>query len=112
MSNILWIQSNKKLALTTIAIDTITPEEYAKELQERKDVPSDWVIAGYNVEWPSDGHPHEAYRWVNNQIVVDETALAELNNQPAQPTTEELLLQLKAIVDAQQQEIELLKAKQ
>lgn len=96
MANILWIQPNQTLALTMLAIDNITPEDHAKELQERGDVPSDWVIAGYDVGFPSE-YPHEAYRWVNNQIVVDETALAEIESKNSKPTVEDLQAQLANI---------------
>jgi hypothetical protein len=94
MANILWIQPNQTLALTTILVDDITPEAHAVELQERGDVPSDWVIAGYDVEWPDDNYPHEAYRWVNDKVVADTNYVAPLA--PA-PTKEELLLQLQAL---------------
>ena len=96
MSNILWIQPNQTLALTSIIIDGVSPQDHAKELQERGDVPSDWAIAGYDVDFPSE-HPHEAYRWNGTSIIVDETALAEINAKNAQPTKEELLAQLQAL---------------
>ena len=94
MSNILWIQPNQTLALTSIFLDDVSPEDHAKELQDRGDIPSDWTVAGYNVDWPQDGHPQESYRWVNNKIVVDQIALAEIQAQKAEPTKEELLAKL------------------
>ena len=94
MANILWIQPNQTLALTSIIVDGVSSEEHAKELQERGDVPSDWVIAGYDVEWPDDGYPHEAYRWVEGKVVADKNYVAP---QPPAPTKEELLAELSAL---------------
>jgi hypothetical protein len=97
MANILWIQPDQTLALTTIIIDGIDSQLHAIELQERGDIPSDWTIAGYDVEWPTDGYPQEAYRWVNNTIQVDQTALAAIQAKNAQPTVSELQAQLTAL---------------
>ena len=97
MANILWIQSNQTLALTSIIIDDVSSEDHAQELISRGDVPSDWTIAGYDVEWPDNGYPHEAHRWNGTEIVVDEIALAEINAKKAEPTKEELLAQLQAL---------------
>lgn len=97
MANILWIQPNQTLAITSIIIDDVSAEDHAKELQERGDVPNDWTIAGYDVEFPNDGYPHEAYRWDGKNIVLDETALAEINVKNAQPTKEQLLTELQAL---------------
>lgn len=94
MANILWIQPNQTLAVTFIANNDITPQDHAKELQERGDVPADWTIAGYDVEWPNDGYPHEAYRWVDGAIVADTNYVAP---QPPEPTKAELLAQLQAL---------------
>jgi hypothetical protein len=94
MANILWIQPNQTLALTSIIIEDVKPEDHAKELQERGDVPSDWTIAGYDVEWPDDGYPHEAYRWVDGKVVADTSYVAP---QPPEPTKEQLLAQLQAL---------------
>lgn len=97
MANILWIQPNQTLALTSIIIDEVSSEDHAKELQERGDVPTDWIIAGYDVEWPDDGYPHEAYRWVDNKVVADLTIAAEIAAKNAEPTKEELLAELQAL---------------
>lgn len=94
MPNILWIQPNQTLALTSIIIEDVNPEQHAIELQEREDIPADWVIAAYNVEWPNYDYPHEAYRWVDNKIVVDENYVLPT---PLHPTREQLLAQLQAL---------------
>ena len=96
MANILWIQPDETLALTSIIIDDLTPQDHAIELQERGDVPADWKIAGYDVEWPNDGYPHEAYRWDKKKkaIYADTTYVAPA---PAEPTKAELLAQLQAL---------------
>jgi len=94
MANILWIQPNQTLALTSIIIDDVTSQEHAKVLQERGDVPSDWVIAGYDVEWPNDGHPHEAYRWVDGKVVADPNYVAP---QSPPPTIAQLQTQLTTL---------------
>ena len=94
MTNILWIQPNQTLALTSIFMENVEPKSHAKELQERGDIPSDWTIAGYDVEWPEDGYPHEAYRWVDGAIVADTTYVAPA---PAEPTKAELMAQLQAL---------------
>ena len=94
MANILWIQPNQTLALTTICIDDVKPEGHAIELQERGDVPADWTIAGYDVEWPDDGYPHEAYRWVNGKVVADTNYVAP---SAPEPTKAELMAELAAL---------------
>ena len=96
MSNILWIQPNQNLALTTIANENLIPQEYAIEIKNNGDVPSDWVVADYNVDYPNE-YPHEAYRWDGEKIVLDETALNEINAKNAEPTKEELLAQLQEL---------------
>ena len=97
MTNILWIQPNQTLALTSIFMENVEPKSHAKELQERGDIPSDWTIAGYDVEWPEDGYPHEAYRWVDGKVVADLTVAAEIAAKNAEPTKEELLAQLQTL---------------
>lgn len=94
MPNILWIQPDETLALTILASVKITPEAHAIELQERGDVPSDWRIAGYDVEWPDDGYPHEAYRWVNGKVVADTNYVAP---SAPEPTAAELMAELAAL---------------
>lgn len=96
MANILWIQPDQTLAITYLAIDDITSEDHAKELQERGDVPADWTIAGYDVEWPDDGYPHEVYRWVDGKVVADKNYVAP---QPPAPTKEQLLAELAALTE-------------
>ena len=96
MANILWIQPDQTLALTSIIVDDVTPETHAAELQERGDLPSDWTIAAYDVDFPNE-HPQEAYRWDGTNIVLNETALAEINAKNAEPTKAELLAQLQAL---------------
>ena len=97
MANILWIQPNQTLALTSIIIDEVSAEDHAVELQERGDIPSDWTIAGYDVEWPDDGYPHEAYRWVNGKVVADLEVAAQIAVQNAEPTKEQLMAELQAL---------------
>ena len=97
MANILWIQPNQTLALTSIIVDGVSSEEHAKELQERGDVPADWTVAGYDVEWPEDGYPHEAYRWVDGKVVADLTVAAEIAAKNAEPTKEQLLAELQTL---------------
>lgn len=94
MANILWIQPNQTLALTSIIIEDVVAEDHAKELQERGDIPADWTIAGYNVEWADDGYPHEAYRWVDGKVVADTSYVPPA---PPEPTKEELLAQLQTL---------------
>ena len=98
MSNILWIQPNQTLALTNIILEDITPQNHAKELQERGDVPNDWIIAGYNVNFPNE-HPQEVYRWNGSSIILDEKALTEITAKNAQPTKEQLLAELTALTN-------------
>ena len=94
MTNILWIQPNQTLALTSIFMENVEPKSHAKELQERGDVPADWTIAGYDVEWPEDGYPHEAYRWVNGKVVADTNYVAP---SAPEPTKAELMAELAAL---------------
>ena len=97
MANILWIQPNQTLALTSIIVEDVVAQDHAIELQERGDIPADWTIAGYDVEWPNDGYPHEAYRWVDGKVVADLTVAAEIAAKNAEPTKEELLAQLQTL---------------
>lgn len=99
MANILWIQPNQTLALTSIIIDGVSAEDHAKELQERGDVPADWTVAGYDVEWPDDGYPHEAYRWVDGKVVADLTVADEIAAKNAEPNKEQLLAELAALTE-------------
>jgi 5'-3' exonuclease len=97
MANILWIQPNQTLALTSIIIDGIDAQSHATELQERGDIPADWTIASYDVDFPQEGNPQEAYRWDGDKIVLDETALTEINAKTAEPTKNELLAELEIL---------------
>ena len=81
----------------TCALPIFSAEDHAVELQERGDIPSDWEIAGYDVEWPQDGYPHEAYRWDGEKIYADLTVAAEIEAKNAEPTKEQLLQQLKEL---------------
>jgi len=97
MANILWIQPNQTLALTSIIVDDVSAENHAIELQERGDVPADWIIAGYDVEWPEDGYPHEAYRWDGEKIYADLEVAAQIAAANAEPTKEQLMAQLREL---------------
>ncbi|NOT17689.1 MAG: hypothetical protein HOP20_06440 [Sulfuriferula sp.] len=68
--NILWIQPNGILALTSI-FDDSEPAAHASLLQERGDIPADWILAATNVEWEETGWRHESHRWNGTQIFVD-----------------------------------------
>lgn len=68
--NILWLQPNQTLALTSIFED-VDPLEYAGLLKERGDIPADWALLSANVDWPETGAPHEAHRWDGEKIIVD-----------------------------------------
>jgi len=97
MSNILWIQPNQTLALTSIIVESVNSQSHAKELQDRGDIPADWIIAAYDIDWVDNTYPQEAYRWNGTNIVLDETALAEIQAENAEPTKAELLAQLQAL---------------
>ena len=97
MQNILWIQPNQTLAITTIIVDDVDAENHAKKLQERGDIPSNWTIAAYNIDFPDGDYPQEAYRWDGANIVLDQTALNEINAKNAEPTKEELLAQIQEL---------------
>lgn len=75
MANIVWVQPDQTLAITVLLIDSVTPQDHARTIQEQGDIPANWVIAGYDLDFPSE-YPQEVYRWVNGQIVVDQAALA------------------------------------
>lgn len=94
--NILWIQPNKTLALTSI-FDGSDPVAHAALLQANGDIPADWVLAAASVTWPDDGVPHEAYRWDGSAIVADASILAS-----AQIAVNEEAIQL--VLDSKAQE--------
>ena len=68
--NILWIQPNQTLALTSI-FDDQDPKEHAAMLQERGDIPVDWTLAATSVDWKPTGWAHESHRWSGSTVVVD-----------------------------------------
>jgi len=70
MNNIIWLQPNNTLAVTSIWNDD-TAEEHAQLLLDRGDVPSDWQILGYNLEAFPSWYRQEDWIWENNNIVVD-----------------------------------------
>lgn len=74
--NILWIQPNKNLALTSI-FDGSDPVEHAALLQERGDIPAGWTLAGVNVDWPDTGWRHESHRWDGEKVIVDFAAAVD-----------------------------------
>lgn len=78
--NILWIQPNDMLALTSI-FDGSKPDKHAEILLERGDIPSDWMLAATNVDWPDSAWPHEAHRWDGKAVVVDYSAAVEVTKQ-------------------------------
>lgn len=79
--NILWKQPNDVLALTSI-FDGSDPVEYAQLLQDRGDIPFDWILLDTNVEWSSDTRwKHETYKWNGSEIIVDkDEAIIETQN--------------------------------
>jgi hypothetical protein len=79
--NILWKQPNDVLALTSI-FDGTDPVSYAQLLQDRGDIPFDWILLDTNVEWSSDTRwKHETYRWNGSEIIVDQDeAIIETQN--------------------------------
>jgi hypothetical protein len=69
MNNIIWLQPNNTLAVTSIWNDD-TAEDHAQLLLSRGDVPSNWQILAYNCEsfptWPRQ----EDWIWEDG-VVVD-----------------------------------------
>jgi hypothetical protein len=70
MNNIIWLQPNNTLAVTSIWNDD-SAEEHAQLLLNRGDVPSDWQILGYNIELFPTWNRQEDWVWENSNIVVD-----------------------------------------
>jgi hypothetical protein len=68
MKNILWIQSNQDLALTTIYNDNIDSAAHAEELISNGNIPNDWTIAAYDITIPTD-KVLDFYKWENGQFV-------------------------------------------
>jgi len=70
MNNIIWLQPNNTIAVTSIWNDDAA-EEHAQLLLNRGDVPSDWQILGYNIESFPSWYRQEDWIWENGNIVVD-----------------------------------------
>lgn len=68
--NILWQKPDSTLAFTAIA-DGLDAVNHSYLLQDRGDIPFDWMAVGFNVAWPDTGWAHESYRWDGVTIVVD-----------------------------------------
>jgi hypothetical protein len=49
----------------------ITSGGHAQILLAQKAVPDDWTRVACDLDWPTDGWPHECYRWVDDSIQVD-----------------------------------------
>lgn len=69
--NILWQKPNKELAITFIMSNEVNLEEHAKLLQEREDIPSDWILLSTNVIWEESVWSHECHVWKDGKVVVD-----------------------------------------
>jgi hypothetical protein len=92
--NILWKQTNDVLAITTI-LDGSDPTSYAQLLQDRGDIPSDWILLGTNVEWSSDTRwKHETYRYNGTEVVVDYAQAVEETKDRLRADRAPLLAQL------------------
>lgn len=74
--NILWIQPNQTLALTSI-FDESNPLDYAAYLKKTGDIPESWTLAAVNVKWDETGWSHETHRWDGSKIVVSYDAAVE-----------------------------------
>lgn len=77
--NIVWLQSNNNIAVTSI-FDGSDPQEHANLLKDREDVPADWVAVAFDYQnFPTDSQ--DTWRWDGTQIVVDADALRQIKYQ-------------------------------
>lgn len=67
---IVWQKPDSNLAVTTI-IDGSNPKEHAKDLQDRGDIPSDWVAVGFGPDIQFPAEAQETWVWDGKQIVTD-----------------------------------------
>lgn len=70
MNNIIWLQPNDTLAVTSIWIDQPS-DEHAELLLSRGDVPSDWQVLAYDVVDFPTWKRQEDWVWSNGKIEVD-----------------------------------------
>jgi len=73
MKNIIWVQPDQTIAVTSI-FDDVDSQEYAAQLKGQGDIPADFEAVGFDIYIPDTGWSHESHRWDGENVVVDFSA--------------------------------------
>jgi hypothetical protein len=71
-NNIVWKRPDGGISVTHLTSETEdSSAEHAKFLQDRGDIPADWVWVAEDIELPEDRHFRDAWSWETDEPVVD-----------------------------------------
>lgn len=69
--NIIWLRPDGGVSVTTLLREDIDPEEHATDLQDRGDIPLDYIVKATNIELPVDKVFREAWSWDTETPLID-----------------------------------------
>jgi hypothetical protein len=70
-NNIVWKRPDGGISVTHLTPEADSSKEHAKLLQERGDIPSDWIWVAEDIELPADRDFRDAWSWETDEPVVD-----------------------------------------
>jgi hypothetical protein len=70
-NNIVWKRPDGGISVTHLTPEADSSKEHAKLLQERGDIPSDWIWVAEDIELPADRDFRDAWSWETDAPVVD-----------------------------------------
>jgi hypothetical protein len=75
--NIVWQMPGGEIAITSI-FDESDPVAHAEELQNRGDIPAEWISVATDYQGLIPDDQQESWRWADGSIVVDQHILTQL----------------------------------
>lgn len=97
MNNIAWKRPDGGVTITWLTSESSGPEQEAEKLLRRGDIPSGWVLAGYNVEVPADRTYRNAWAFGEGRITHDLVKAKNIQRDKIRAVRSALLLKLDTL---------------
>lgn len=70
-NNIVWKRPDGGISVTHLTSESDSSTDHAKALQDRGDIPEDWIWVAEDIELPTDRNFRDAWGWETELPVID-----------------------------------------